>query len=238
MNRAAGWIPFGETVYQNLANRPGYRDRPSRRIPVGVDVVHFKPSREAGNRILARLNWSDRSIPVIGYLGRFVPEKGLPLLQQVLDRTTLPWRLLLVGGGPYQSQLQSWAIQQGDRVRIVNGVTHDEVPAYLNAMDLLVAPSRTTSHWREQLGRMLLEAFACGVPVIGSDSGEIPHVIGGAGIVVGESDLLGWQNAIESLLESPDRRAELTRQGRHRAESEFAWPVVARRHLDFFESLL
>lgn len=238
LNRAAGWIPFGETVRRNLENRPHYRDKPSRRIPLGVDVEHFSPSEAAREKVLDHLNWSSASIPVVGYLGRFIPEKGLPLLQTVLDRISSPWRLLLVGGGPYQPELERWAARYGDRVRIVNGVKHDGVPDYLNAMDLLVAPSRTTPHWREQLGRMLLEAFACGVPVVGSDSGEIPFVIGDAGLVVGESDEQGWQAAIELLLGDPDRRKELAHRGRERAVSEFAWPVIARRHLDFFESLL
>jgi glycosyltransferase involved in cell wall biosynthesis len=65
-------------------------------------------------------------------------------------------------------------------VRIVK-VAHDEVPAYLNAMDLLCAPSLTTPSWREQLGRMVVEALACGVPVISSDSGELPFVVADAG---------------------------------------------------------
>ena len=73
-------------------------------------------------------------------------------------------------------------------------------------MDILVAPSQTVSNWREQFGRMLIEAFACGVPVIGSDSGEIPYVIQDAGVVVGEKDELGWIAAIAELLSIPASR--------------------------------
>src|SRR5262249_25192302 len=112
-----------------------------------------------------------------------------------------------------------------------------EVPAHLSAMDVLCAPSQTMPRWREQLGRMLIEAFACGVPVAGSDSGEIPHVIRDAGVVVGEADLPGWGKALADLLESPARRAELARRGLERAQ-DFSWPRVARRHIEFFEELL
>ena len=104
-------------------------------------------------------------------------------------------------------------------------------------MDMLVAPSQTTRHWREQFGRMLIEAFASGVPVIGSDSGEIPFVIDGAGVVVGEKDQRGWTAAIESLLNGPDRRAELRHRGLERAQ-QFAWPVIAKQYLEFFDELL
>ena len=94
------------------------------------------------------------------------------------------WRALWVGGGAMEGMLRDWAARHGDRVRIVTGVGHDRVPGYLNAMDLLAAPSQTTPRWKEQFGRMLLEAMAAGVPVVASDSGEIPHVVKDAGRVV------------------------------------------------------
>ena len=155
----------------------------------------------------------------------------------MLDRVETAWRALLVGGGPLHGELQSWASRHGSRARVVTGVTHAGVPDYLNAMDILAAPSQTTAHWREQFGRMLVEAFACGVPVVGSDSGEIPHVIDAAGSVVPEADENAWAAILAALLESPGRRAELAARGLLRAQ-HFAWPAVARRHLDFFDELL
>ncbi|HEY6211678.1 MAG TPA: glycosyltransferase, partial [Vicinamibacterales bacterium] len=75
-------------------------------------------------------------------------------------------------------------------------------------------------------------------PVVASDSGEIPHVVGDAGVVVPEADHAEWVRAIETLLVDNRRRAELSRRGRARAVETYAWPVVARRHLDFFGELL
>jgi glycosyltransferase involved in cell wall biosynthesis len=123
-------------------------------------------------------------------------------------------------------------------VRVCNSVQHDQVPAYLNAMDILCAPSQTTPTWKEQFGRMVVEAFACGVPVIGSDSGEIPHVLQDAGLVVAEKDEAGWASAIRGLLTDAVRRDELAARGLQRAQDEFAWPVVARQYLDFFNSIV
>jgi glycosyltransferase involved in cell wall biosynthesis len=137
-----------------------------------------------------------------------------------------------------EAELKAWAATKGDRVRVVTGVPHDGVPGYLNAMDILAAPSQTLRRWKEQLGRMLIEAFACGVPVIGSDSGEIPHVIADAGKVVSEADESAWAAALAELLDSPAQRAELAMRGRQRAETTFAWSVIAAQHLDFFETLL
>ncbi|TSC33495.1 glycosyltransferase family 4 protein [Corallococcus sp. Z5C101001] len=238
VRRAAGWIAWGQTVHDTLLARPGYALRPSRFIPVGVDVEHFQPAPEAGRAFREGLGWKHEGPPVVGCLGRFVPEKGLRLLMGALDALRTPWRALFVGGGPMEGELRAWAERHGDSVRIVTGVKHAEVPRALNAMDVLCAPSQTTPAWKEQFGRMLAEAFACGVPVFASDSGEIPHTVGDAGRILPEADGNAWTAALAELLESPALRQELAARGRERATSRFAWPVVARAHLDFFEQVL
>jgi phosphatidyl-myo-inositol dimannoside synthase len=238
MGRAAGWIAFGRTVEEALRERPGYRTRPHRVIPPGVDTARFRPDAEAGAGVRRSLGWMEDDAPVVGYLGRFVPEKGLETLMRALEGCTEPWRALFVGGGPMEGALRAWAAGQGDRARIVTGVGHDDVPRWLNAMDLLCAPSRTTPRWREQLGRMLTEAMACGVPVIGSDSGEIPHVIADAGFIAPEDDVPAWTRALDRLLADASGRAALSARGLARVEAEYALPVVARRHLDFFGDLV
>ena len=108
------------------------------------------------------------------------------MLIEALERVATPWRALFVGSGPLEPMLSAWSRRHANRVRIVTNARHGDVPAYLNAMDVLCAPSRTTTRWREQFGRMLIEAFASGVAVIGSSSGEIPNVIAGAGVVMPE----------------------------------------------------
>jgi glycosyltransferase involved in cell wall biosynthesis len=117
-------------------------------------------------------------------------------------------------------------------------VAHDEVPAYLNAMDVLCAPSQTTPRWREQFGRMLIEAMACGVPVLASRSGEIPHVVGDAGILLPEDDEGAWAAAVRRVITEPAVRRDLADRGLRRARLDFAWPVIARRHLEFFDGLV
>ena len=238
LNRAAGWLAAGHTVQGALGTRPGYADKPHRVIPLGVDVDAFQPDPTARAAIRLKLGWAEPGPPVIGYLGRFIPAKGLGMLTAALDALPSPWRALFVGGGPMEPELTEWAARYSDgRVRIATGVAHDAVPQYLNAMDILAAPSQTTPKWKEQLGRMLIEAMACGVAVVGSDSGEIPHVLGDTGEVVAEADTAAWTLAIGRLVENSKRRSERAAAGLARAHAVFAWPVIARQHWNFFEEL-
>lgn len=238
MRRADGWIAFGHTIEDVLAPQPAYANRKHCIIPSGVDIDKFQPNDNAGQHIRERLGWHDTEPTVIGFLGRFIPDKGLGLLMRALDGLRPPWRALFVGSGPMENELRAWAVRHENRVRVLTGIKHDDVPAHLNAMDMLCAPSQTMPNWREQLGRMLIEAFACGVPVVASDSGEIPFVVGDAGIIVAEKDEDEWARVLEELIVDAGRRSDLSARGIERAHTRFAWPLVARKHLDFFDELL
>jgi glycosyltransferase involved in cell wall biosynthesis len=237
LRRCAGWFACGQTTAETQLAR-GYGSKPSRVMPLGVAVDRFRPDLATRRQTRKELGWDESGPPVVGYLGRFVDGKGLPLLMRVLDRVQTPWRALLVGSGPLAPQLRAWAQRHGCRARVVGDVVHDAVPRYLNAMDLLCVPSQTRPRYREQQGRAITEAWACGVPVIGSDSGEIPYVVADAGVVVAEKNEAAWAAAISDLLESPARRAGLGKRGLARARDVYAWPVIAREHLRFFETLL
>lgn len=236
LSRADGFVTFGRTVF-DVAIAHGFPRHRTRTIAPGVDTVRFAPDPAARGRVRASLGWDDET-PVAGFVGRFVAEKGVLQLTEVLDRLKTPWRALFVGGGPLEADLRQWARRYGGRVALATTVGHDAVPDWLNAMDVLCAPSRTTSRWREQFGRMLIEAFAAGVPVLASASGEIPHVVGDAGVLVAEDDLDAWTRALSNLLRDPERRAVLRGFGRERARARFDWPVVAREHAAFFRDIV
>jgi glycosyltransferase involved in cell wall biosynthesis len=85
---------------------------------------------------------------------------------------------------------------------------------------------------------MLIEAFACGVPVVASDRGEIPLVVGEAGVIVAERDNDGWRRELSRVLGDPALRADLAARGRARAVSTFSWPIVARQHSEFFSQVI
>jgi phosphatidylinositol alpha-1,6-mannosyltransferase len=235
--RASGWLAMGRTTLETQLAR-GFTGKPCAVISPGVDTDAFRPNPAARAAIHQRLGWDTAPIPVIGYIGRFVPEKGLPFLMSSLDRLKSPWRALFAGGGLLEPQLQQWSTRHGGNVQIVSGIGHAGMPPYFNAIDMLCVPSQTTSRWREQFGRVIIEAFASGVPVIGSDSGEIPFVIDDAGIVAGERDSAAWTAALELLLDDSLERRRLGDRARDLAVTRHAHPVAARQHLDFFDQIL
>ncbi len=235
--RCDGWIAFGHTVCEALLQRPGYAQKPHEIIPPGMDTERFVKSETMRADGFQKLGWQLEGPPVIGFLGRFIPEKGLGVLMEALSHLHVPWRALFVGGGDELPRLAEWGGGFGGRGRVLYGVAHDDVVSYLNVMDILCAPSLSTLRWREQFGSMITEAFACGVAVVGSSSGEIPHTIGDAGVVVSEGDGGALASTLRQLIEAPERIHALGHQGRQRAEKDFAWPVVAQRHLGFFRDV-
>jgi glycosyltransferase involved in cell wall biosynthesis len=105
-------------------------------------------------------------------------------------------------------------------------------------LDLFVMPTETTDRIREQFGRVLVEAMASGVPVIGSTCGAIPEVIGDAGLVFPERDASALAAAIKRLLTNVGLRERLTTLGRARVEQNYSWNVVAEKTYEFFQEVL
>jgi glycosyltransferase involved in cell wall biosynthesis len=236
LRRAQAWIAGGSLVFETMVKR-GFPKEKGRVLTLAVDVGAFRPlAPDQRRQVLEELGLQS---PLLGFLGRLSQDKGLDVLMRALELLPVsqPWSLLLLGSGPYESKVHDWAKGRGwqDRVRI-KLVKHDDVPRHLAAMDVLLAPSQTTSHWREQFGRMIVEAFASGVPVIGSDSGEIPRVIGDAGRVVPEADPAAWANAIQELLQSPQTRALLAQRGLERVE-QYSTTAVAGKFAEFYRWL-
>lgn len=205
--------------------------------PLGHDPELFHPEPEAGREVRSELGW-DVGTPVVGFLGRVVEEKGVRVLMQAMDLVDPPWRLLIIGDGTLANEVRDWATTAVGDVAICSNVPHNDVARYINAMDLLVAPSLTMRNWKEQFGRMLVEAFACNVAVIGSSSGEIPNVIGDAGVVVPEQDPTALAGAISLLIRDVDARARFAHAGFLRASNNYTWPKIAEHTLRFFDSLL
>jgi glycosyltransferase involved in cell wall biosynthesis len=192
------------------------------RIPAPV-IPHHVPGWAAQRR-------AANGSFVIGYAGRLVPEKGLDVL---LDAAaTLPGSVVrLIGNGPLRGELESGAARLGVDLEIDDGVRHEEMARAYASFDVLVLPSRTTLTWEEQFGRALVEALWCGVPVVGSDSGEIPWVIAATagGLVVPEGDPGALGRALTRLRDDAALRRMLAARGRERARDLFGVPAVASR---------
>jgi glycosyltransferase involved in cell wall biosynthesis len=186
-------------------------------IPVipqfGIDLTLFSPQLADKSRFSI-----DEKTLSVAYVGRLAPEKGVDTLIQaaaMLDQVMV----YIVGTGPAQRQLEKLVLsyQLGKRVRFLGGLPSTEVPVFMASVDVLVLPSRTTARWKEQFGRVLVEAMASGTAVVGSNSGEIPHVIGDAGLVFAEGDAEDLAAALQRLQE-PSFRFAMVQRGLERAK--------------------
>jgi glycosyltransferase involved in cell wall biosynthesis len=213
---------------------------------LGVDESRFRPQPQPELKSQLGIQPDDF---VVGFVGRFVEEKGLLTLGKALAGLQgRPWKWLLLGRGPLQSVLMEKAAEWGikDQVILVESVPHDEVPSYINLMNTLVLPSETNTlfktltaaGWKEQFGHVLIEAMASKVPVIGSDSGEIPYVIEDAGLVFPEGDVAALQNCLRQLMEQPELAQKLAQLGYERAMSQYTNQALAKQLLDFYKQLL
>lgn len=156
--------------------------------------------------------------PVIGFVSRLVEEKGVLVLLDALAGLKGDWRLHVIGSGPLEGAARKRAerLGIGSRITWERGVPSTLVPERLRGFTALVQPSLTRKHWKEQFGRAVMEAMACGIPVIGSDSAEIPNVVGDAGVIVPEGDPLALREALGRVLIDRAQRRELAERGRRR----------------------
>ncbi len=177
---------------------------------------------------------------VIGYSGRLVREKGVDLLLRAVARLEGAWQLWILGDGPERIGLASLAEELGitDRVTFKGMVPASQMPKQYPLLDALVLPSRTFPNWKEQFGRVLIEAMACGVPVVGSDSGEIPHVIGEAGWIFPEGDVAALSAALACLQADSGLRRELALRGRARVMANYTQAHVAAATYEVYQELM
>lgn len=215
--RHASFVAARSPTAKELVKRWGARGR--------VEVIpHAVP------RWVARRCAVGQAAFTIGFAGRFVPEKGLHDLLAAAQRVRGRKRLLFAGNGLLRDELRS-AASPDLEVELLSHVTHEEMADAYAQMDILVLPSRTTPTWAEQFGRVLVEALWCGVPVIGSDSGEIPWVIRttGGGLIFPEGDVGALADAIETLRGSRALRDRLAREGRDAVERVFSVEAAGER---------
>ena len=176
----------------------------------------------------------------IGYIGRIVPEKGVNVLLRAAAQLDGDWRLRLIGGGTASGESAALArsLGIGGKTAFIGQLPSTELPAEYHKLDALALPSLTRPNWKEQFGRVLVEAMASGVPVIGSDSGAIPGVIGDARLIVPEGDVAALAKALRKLRDQPGLRADLIERGMARFLAHFTHERIAEATVDVYKVLL
>jgi glycosyltransferase involved in cell wall biosynthesis len=195
-------------------------------LPIGLDGQIFRPGSVS---VRQALGWTEQHW-VVGYVGRLAHLKGVDLLVNAfrdVARTVAGARLLLVGSGEYERKIRTMLAKEFARnlVHIQPDVNHEELPQWYRAMDVLVMPSRY-----ENFSNALLEAMACGIPVLASDVG--------GNRVLSETGA-GWLFEVESvpalsacLCGAAERRAELHsvgEMGARYARQRYSWAASAER---------
>ncbi len=235
--RHADFVVCRNEEARSVARAKGYRG-PVRVVPNAVDAELFRPlDRAACRRELPGTGGFDF---LAGYVGRLVEEKGLLDLVDALEFCPPAMGLLMVGSGPLRERLAQRARELGKASQIVFAEARplEQLPQVINALDVLVLPSRTTPGWKEQFGRVIIEAHACGVPVVGSDSGAIPDVVGAGGLIFPEGNARALAEALAVLRSDPERRVRLGRTGRGLVEERYTWQHVAESMMEIYESLM
>jgi glycosyltransferase involved in cell wall biosynthesis len=221
--REAAFVAARSDTAAELASRWGARGEVAL-APPAVPALELAPPEARAPRPFT-----------VGYAGRLTESKGLTDLLAAVRKLDAPVELLLIGDGALRGRLEGQPIP-GSAVRVLDGLRHEQMGRGYAQMDVLALPSRTTPTWKEQFGRVMIEALWCGVPVVGSDSGEIPWLLGltGGGLVFAEGDCDQLAERLARLRAAPELRRQLAAAGRAMVERVFTVPAAT----DALERLL
>lgn len=222
-----------------VARSRGYAG-PSESVPNAADVSLFNVADRSASREALGLPGVKKDTKLLGYVGRLVEAKGLDDLWMAMRCMDASTHAVVVGEGPERARwiAETKATGLQGRVHWLGERPPSDLPVAMNALNALVLPSRTTASWKEQFGRVLIEAEACGVPSVGSNSGAIGEVIGDVRRVFAERDPASLAEVAGRVLNDPtwasaERRAAL----RQRVVKCFSWEAVAERYAAIYRRL-
>lgn len=197
-------------------------------IPHGVATDVFKPA-ERDNGFRKWIGVSESSFVAIG-IGRLVKWKGFQTaIEAIAEMENV--ELVLIGSGGYEGALKEMCFDLGvaDRVHFVGEVDNYSIPYYLQQADVYLHPSIG----EEAFGITLLEAMACGLPVLASDRGAIPEVVGtDTGKILSAVEVEQWVTAIRLLKENDHLRRKMGMNAHHRIVRNYSWDKCASRLMD------
>lgn len=215
-------------------------DREIHLIPNGIDTGHFKPVGR--NEVLAEaLGVENRTSKVVGFVGELREKKGLATLLSGYAQTNkkIPSTLLIVGEireGEDKKLFDEFQLSNPENQIIVTGhVPHKDLPAYYSLMDVFIHPSL-----RDGMPNAVLEAMACGVPVIATPVGGVLDVLedGVNGWTIPVNDAEHLAKVTEKLLNDPEQRARLSKKAREKIEAEFTLQNELQANLSIYKELI
>ena len=229
--------PFLRVIWRNasalVANSNGLRalalafapEAEIRLIPNGVDLAQFSP---------AKRDWGQ---PRLLSVGRVVYQKGLDLgMQALAELEDLDWEWTIAGDGNCRAELQVQAEQLGisSRIHFVGWQSKEQLAALYRQANLFVFPSR-----HEGMPNAMLEAMACGLPVIASEIAGSEELVlhNQTGLLFPSEDVVGLRDELRVLLVDAALRKRMGAAGRARVEAEYTWGGVAARYIDLLSEI-
>src|SRR3989344_3334353 len=196
-------------------------------IPPGLDTKRFKPSGKIENDKLTIL-----------FVGRLVEEKGiLDLINAIKYLKDI--RLQIVGEGPLKFRIIKLSKEYNIDMKFINSVDYFDMPKIYNSCSIFCLPSKPNKIWEEQFGYSLIEAMACGKPVVSTLSGSIPEVIDKkTGILVKPGSVEELRDALIKLIEDKKLRENSGKNGRKRVLEKYDGNVVVKQIKEVYENYL
>ena len=223
------FIAGGQTSKDRLIRR-GARPELIKILPqFGLDPELFRlPSENERNNTFT-----------IAYIGRIMHLKGVDLALKAFQNLKGKWKAIIVGSGNMKDEILQLTkeLSLGGKIEFIDWVDHYDIPLYMRKAHVLVVPSRTTPNWAEQFSHPLIEAMSSGTVPIGSDSGEIPYVIGKEGLIFQEDNHIQLQNAIQKLMDNPQLLEELSIAGRKKVLTQYSWKCIAEKTIEFYREV-
>jgi glycosyltransferase involved in cell wall biosynthesis len=210
-------------------------------IPAGIDCEKFKPAPK--NEDIAKQFGFLKDTLTILYVARLVPEKGIFDLLNAFSMLKKNFRnvfLLVVGSGTQQIKEQIAEIildlKIGSQVKFIGGIKYSFMPNIHNLAEIFCLPSVATKVWEEQFGYALVEAMACGKPVVSTSTGSIPEIVkdGATGILVKQNDPDALRDALEELVLDAKKRKTLGMNGREWVLQRFEANKIAKQLADIY----
>jgi len=238
---ATGSHPISEEVLDVMRNK-GFSG-PSTLIPLGVNINTYNPNNKTDAITILKNDFSlsqKDNIPIVLFIGRLVEEKGYDDLIDASFQSLEKFSLGIVGGGPDKNRIVK-RLKELKTIRptfYTGRIPHSKAATILAAADIIVVPSRTTKWWKEQFGRVIVEGQCSGAAVIGSDSGEIPKVIGDTGLIFPEGDVSALQEQIELLLSKPNLLTKFKEKGLNHSRKNYGWKAIAARTVKSYKELI